>query len=165
MRKEPALTVIRFGVVCVVALTVVLLASAIDTSSRGASAMSNVRASGDVRALPQRADIVLSPLPLGDLPRTRGGSPVTTPMQAVRAAEAEFDLTDAQIDRQVGVVRARVTIRGDKLHTDVKAWVVTADADTHGLSPWTSSLVYHKLCIAISATTGRYAFAYQADRG
>lgn len=121
------------------------------------------KVSGDVRSLPQRPDIELSSLPSINMPTNSHGSLVTTTSEAVALAERQFNLSDDQIDNNLGVVRALLSIRRDATHADIPAWVVTANMDVMGQGPATDDLVYHKVCIVIDAATGSYSFAYTAD--
>lgn len=124
---------------------------------------SGLATNGDIASLPHRPDILLAPLAERDLPSVTTGQPTTTAQDAVALAESQFHLNEGQLDSDVGIVRATVSILGDPGHRAIKAWVVTANVDIRGQSPATSNTVYHKLCIVIDASTHAYSFAYTAD--
>lgn len=118
----------------------------------GAHATTAVPVSGDVTKIPPRPDISYAPLPT---------SQVTVSAQdAISMAEARLHLPDSSLDPGVGVVRAVVTIRGTTQHRADKAWVVTAWDDIR--SPGTGVL-YHRVCVAIDANTGRFLYTYATD--
>lgn len=127
------------------------------------SLAAGIGASDNVGRLPARADVAVLPLPASKLPRTSSGVPAVPAMAALRTAETEFGLSDQQIDTGVGLVSGVVSLRGDSLHHNIKAWIVTANVDTMGQGLTTRDTVYHKLCIVIDAQNGRYVFAYTAD--
>lgn len=116
-----------------------------------------VETSGDVNSLPQRTDIQLTPLAASD-PAIK-----TSAGEAVSAAEREFGLHDSQIDQNIGVVRAIASIEGSPFHHQEKVWIVPVDVDTWGRGADIRDTVFHKTCIVIDVTTGRYEYAYQAD--
>lgn len=116
-----------------------------------------VKVSGDVNSLPQRPDIQLAPVSASD-PAMK-----TSADAAVSAAEREFGLRDAQIDPSIGVVRAVASIEGSPVHHLERVWIVPVDIDTWGRGADIRDTVFHKTCIVIDATTGRYEYAYQAD--
>lgn len=102
-------------------------------------------------ALPARADATVAPL-------AADGISVSAD-QALNAASAEFHLRDGQIDANVGVVRALISIKGDVLHQREKVWIVPVNFDWP--MPGTG-LIFHKLLVVINGRTGRYEYAYTA---
>lgn len=117
--------------------------------------------SSDVRLLPQRSDVRVQYLPAMGMPRDRIGHVLVTPAAALTVAEREFGLTDQSIDPNAGVVRAYFTARGQNAHQQERVYIVTADVNTPSQVPG-SRQMYTRLCIVISATTGRYELAYTA---
>lgn len=132
------------------ALAAVTVASHVADAHAG----TGLRTSANVQRIPSRPDVKLSASPAADSKVSAGA--------ALAAAEAAFGLSDAQIDSNIGIVRARVTVPGDPRRHNLHAWVVTANVDIMGQGPATWNLMYRKLCIVIDATTGRYVFAYTA---
>lgn len=123
--------------------------------------------SDNVSLLPARWSVIADPLPLSEMPVvTQGansGSLRVSPDQALTAAQREFNVPDAAIDQHIGVVRAKISLRGSEVHRDQKVYIVTADAVTHWPIGQGQTRSYSKLCIVVDATTGRYEFAYPAD--
>lgn len=111
-----------------------------------------VNGTGDVSRLPVRADIAV-----GTLPST---TPRITAVAAVLTAEARFGLSAANLDEATRVVRATVSIAGSASHSNEAAWIVTANDSV--TSPVTD-VTYQKLCIVVSAITGKFLYAYAAE--
>lgn len=122
-----------------------------------AFAVSDMRVSADVKALPTRPDILVSPLSASD-----PGLKISA-ADAVRAAESQTGLLDSEIDRNIGIVRAIVSIHGNPLHQRERVWIVTADVESHPHAMIAPDVVFHKLCIVIDARTGQYEFGFPAD--
>lgn len=113
-----------------------------------------VPVSGDIALVPPRQDAVLAPLPAGQ---------VRVPaIRALQAAEKVWGLSDSEIDPKVGIVRAVVSIEGDVVHQDLKAWLVIADREMPNFAPG-STITYHKIVVVVSAVTGRVVFSYPAE--
>jgi hypothetical protein len=66
-------------------------------------------------------------------------------------------LTDNQIDPKAGVVRGIVSLKGNPLHQDIKAWIVIAGMTTYNPAP-NSHTLYHKMLIVVDARTGHAVF-------
>jgi hypothetical protein len=143
-------------------LPILLVAAALAAAPRGlqglahAYTLATVSASGDIGLVPGRSDIELQPLPVDD-PAVR-----VSAAAALATAEHEYSLQDSELDTGVGVVRAVVSVQGDPLRQNLKAWIVTANRD---LTPpgFMAQGVFHKLCIVVSAEDGHYLFAYPTD--
>ncbi len=94
---------------------------------------------------------MLAPLPAGQ---------VRVPaIRALQAAEKVWSLSDSDIDPRAGIVRAVVSIEGDVVHQDVRAWLVVADREMPNFAPG-STIMYHKIVVVVSAVTGRVVFSY-----
>jgi hypothetical protein len=118
----------------------------------GASGLPDIPVSGDQALIPHSSAVDVRPL--------ASDQTVTTPADAIKAAEEQFGLADSEIDRTIGVVRATVSMSGSSLYGGLKAWVVTADVDFH--APWGDGM-FHKLSIVVDATTGKYVSAFTSD--
>ncbi len=113
-----------------------------------------VPVSGDIALVPPRQDAVLAPLPAGQ---------VRVPaIRALQAAEKVWGLSDSEIDPKAGIVRAVVSIEGDVVHQDLKAWLVIADREMPNFAPG-STITYHKVVVVVSAVTGRVIFSYPTE--
>jgi hypothetical protein len=85
-----------------------------------------------------------------------------TARQSINAAEAEFQLTDAQIDPRARAVPVVVSVGDSLAEQHMHAWVVTADVDMQNAGgPGTPHFVTHKFCIVVASTTGKYIMGYQ----
>ncbi|HZS89742.1 MAG TPA: hypothetical protein VFE42_19915 [Chloroflexota bacterium] len=83
--------------------------------------------------------------------------------QALDAAEAWSGSTDSDVDRSSRAVPAVVSVGQNPLYHNMKAWVVTINADTVSHGPVGSpKFVSHKLCIVIDALTGHFIMAFNA---
>jgi hypothetical protein len=102
--------------------------------------------------LPHRPDIEIAAFD--------GGNSTTSAASAVQVATGKFHVQVSQVDHAIGVVEARVGIKGDPVHHDEAAWVVTIDYDLR--APGSHEL-FHKLCVVVDARTGQFQYAYQAD--
>lgn len=74
-------------------------------------------------------------------------------------------MQDAELDQNVGLVKALIGIQGVRVHHDQTAWIVTVDRPFHLpiLSGGTDYVLTHELCIVEDAKTGTYQYAYTAD--
>ena len=145
-------------------LTAVLIGLAVFRAGTG-QAMPRFRESANVALLPSREDIRLVSLPATALPTGTNGMPKVTAAAALNVAEARFGFSDSQVDPSSGLVSAVISLRRDALHQNIKAWVIPLVIDIPGQGPKPGSTMYHRLCIVVDATTGKFVFAYAADPG
>ncbi|HZS92886.1 MAG TPA: hypothetical protein VFE42_36030 [Chloroflexota bacterium] len=128
---------------------------------------------GGVLRLSAHADGGITiPGSISDLPQANGvtyegplavGSQFVTSRQALDSAEAEFGLTDGQIDLTARAVPVVVSVGLTPSLQHIQAWVVTANADLLSAGrPGTQGTITHKMCIIVDAMTGRYIMAYAA---
>lgn len=81
--------------------------------------------------------------------------------RVVSVAKAEFGLTDDQLDWNVGVVGARLSVGTDPDKQNQEVEIVTARQDVRG----PDGLLYHRLVVVVDARTGAYLYAYTAEPG
>lgn len=113
-----------------------------------------VKVSGDISLVPTRPDVLLQPLSAAQVR--------ISPFAALDVANADWGLSDQQIDRHVGVVRALISLKHDLLHQNIKAWIVAADIQTYCPAPGCNT-VYSRMVIVVDVETGRAVFSYPTD--
>jgi hypothetical protein len=109
-------------------------------------------ATQNVTNVPHRPDITIEALP--------SGSGVVSLSRAVHGAETGSGISDRALDTLTPAVPALVTLRGNREHQSEKVWIITANYDIRGPG---NGVLYHKVCIVVSGTTGQYEYAYAAD--
>jgi len=137
---------------CVAMLVFVFGSAIYDMHAVGATA--SVRVSSDVASLPKRSDISAEAASVSE------NSVRVSGVDALSTARAEFNVQDAEIDPTVGMVLARISVYGDTRHQRELVWILGVNRTFPGLTPSTRGMVTHKMCIVVSATTGKYEFAY-----
>lgn len=90
-------------------------------------------------------------------------SPAISARQAIDAAEAEYGLTDAQIDPVARATAVVVNVGASPAEQNMHVWVVTADTSVAVRGrPGAPAESLPQLCILIDAFTGKYIMAYGA---
>lgn len=117
-----------------------------------ASASTAMPVSGDVGKLPHSNSVRA-------LPVVTAGIAIPAD-EALQVATREFNVASTELDSDAGIVRASLTLGAGGSYSNRDTWVISVNRDTP--SP-TGKVVFHKLCIAIDAQTGKYLFAYTAD--
>ncbi len=113
-----------------------------------------VNGTGHLSRVPASSNVILQPLPASQVR--------VSAVVALWAAQAAWGLTSDQVDRRTGIVRAAISLRGDRLHHDLKAWLVVARLTTFCPVPGCNTM-YSKMVIVVDARTGKAAFSYPAD--
>lgn len=113
-----------------------------------------VDGTGDISRVPASSNVILQPL-LASQVRVSA-------VVALWAAQAAWGLASDQVDPRTGIVRAGITLRGDRVHHDLKAWLVVARLTTFCPAPGCNTM-YTKMVIVVDARTGKATFSYPAD--
>lgn len=109
---------------------------------------------GDISRVPASSNVILQPLPASQVR--------VSAVVALWAAQAAWGLASDQVDPRTGIVRAVISLKGDRLHHDLKAWLVVARLTTFCPAPGCNTM-YSKMVIVVDARTGKAVFSYPAD--
>jgi len=120
----------------------------------GAKEAFGLNGTGHLSRVPASSNVILQPLPASQVR--------VSAVVALWAAQAAWGLTSDQVDRRTGIVRAVISLRGDRLHHDLKAWLVVAHLTTFCPAPGCNTM-YSKMVIVVDARTGKAIFSYPAD--
>lgn len=113
-----------------------------------------VNGTGDLSRVPASSEVILQPLPASHVR--------VSAVVALWAAQAAWGLASDQVDPRTGIVRAVISLKGDRLHHDLKAWLVVARLTTFCPAPGCNTM-YSKMVIVVDARTGKAVFSYPAD--
>jgi len=120
----------------------------------GATKAFGLNGTGDISRVPASSNVILQPLPASQVR--------VSAVVALWAAQAAWGLASDQVDPRTGIVRAVISLRGDRLHHDLKAWLVVARLTTFCPAPGCNTM-YGAMVIVVDARTGKAAFSYPAD--
>ncbi len=120
----------------------------------GAKKAFGINGTGDLSRVPASSNAILQPLPASQVR--------VSAVVALWAAQATWGLAGNQVDPRTGIVRAVISLKGDRVHHDLKAWLVVARLTTFCPAPGCNTM-YSKMVIVVDARTGRATFSYPAD--
>lgn len=146
---------------CAATVTWATLTFVVQTDS--AAAVSQMKVSSDVSAVPAHSGVSLSPLAERELPRDAANRLLVTADRAIATAKAAFNLDDSDLDTGVGLVMAHFTQPGNPRIHELPVWIVVANVEMMSQGPpQQAHFTTPNLCIIVDARTGRMVLAYAA---